>query len=144
MKHSLLNFLFLKVCTISIFSMGTFKRDLLTFIRSRKMGKIPKGWIYTVLITSFLMLNIVTTVKSHCVESVQIRSFFWSVLFCIRTEYRKIRTRKIFLYLRGRAKRENEFHPLRFRYDIFVCCLHPYTKQNNKIFVETFKCADAL
>ena len=31
---------------------------------------------------------------SHCVKSVQIRSFFWSVLSCIRTEYRKIRTRK--------------------------------------------------
>ena len=31
---------------------------------------------------------------SHCVKSVQIRSYFWSVFFCIRTEYRKIRTRK--------------------------------------------------
>ena len=30
---------------------------------------------------------------SHCVKSVQIRSFFWSVFFCIRTEYRKIRIR---------------------------------------------------
>ena len=30
----------------------------------------------------------------HCVKSVQIRSFFWSVFSCIRTEYRKIRTRK--------------------------------------------------
>ena len=29
----------------------------------------------------------------HCVKSVQIRSFFWSVFSCIRTEYRKIRTR---------------------------------------------------
>ena len=29
----------------------------------------------------------------HCVKSVQIRSYFWSVFFCIRTEYRKIRTR---------------------------------------------------
>ena len=29
----------------------------------------------------------------HCVKSVQIRSFFWSVFYCIRTEYRKIRTR---------------------------------------------------
>ena len=32
--------------------------------------------------------------KTHCVKSVQIRSFFWSVFSCIRTEYRKIRTRK--------------------------------------------------
>ena len=30
----------------------------------------------------------------HCVKSVQIRSFFWSVFSCIRTEYRKIRTGK--------------------------------------------------
>ena len=30
----------------------------------------------------------------HCVKSVQIRSFFWSVFFRIRTEYRKRRTRK--------------------------------------------------
>ena len=30
----------------------------------------------------------------HCVKSVQIRSFFWSVFFCIQSEYRKIRTRK--------------------------------------------------
>ena len=32
--------------------------------------------------------------SSHCVKSVQIRSFFWSVFCCILTEYRKIRTRK--------------------------------------------------
>ena len=38
--------------------------------------------------------------ENHCVKSVQIRSFFWSVFSCTRTkhgdqsEYRKIRTRK--------------------------------------------------
>ena len=31
--------------------------------------------------------------------------------------------------------------PLRY---ICVCCLHPYTKQNNEIFVQTFRCAAAL
>ena len=30
----------------------------------------------------------------HCVKNVQIQSFFWSVFSCIRTEYRKIRTRR--------------------------------------------------
>ena len=30
----------------------------------------------------------------HCVKSVQIWSFFWSVFSCIQGEYRKIRTRK--------------------------------------------------
>ena len=29
----------------------------------------------------------------HCVKSVQIRSYFWSVFSCIQSEYRKIRTR---------------------------------------------------
>ena len=30
----------------------------------------------------------------HCVKSVQVRSFFWSVFSSIRTEHRKMRTRK--------------------------------------------------
>ena len=30
---------------------------------------------------------------NHCEKSVQIRSYFWSVVSCIRTEYRKIRNR---------------------------------------------------
>ena len=37
------------------------------------------------------------THQVHCVESVQIRSFFWLVFSCIRTEYREIRTRKNFV-----------------------------------------------
>ena len=35
-----------------------------------------------------------TSFRLHCVKSVQIRSFFWSVFSCIQSEYRKIRTRK--------------------------------------------------
>ena len=34
----------------------------------------------------------------QCVKSVQIRSFFWSVFSCIRTVYRKMRTRKNSVY----------------------------------------------
>ena len=30
----------------------------------------------------------------HCVESVRIRSFFWSVSSCIQSEFRKIQARK--------------------------------------------------
>ena len=30
----------------------------------------------------------------HCVKSIQIWSFFWSVFSCIQSEHRKIRTRK--------------------------------------------------
>ena len=47
-----------------------------------------------------LLLNFASSVKRiqvnkllHCVKSVQIWSYFWSVFSCIRTEYRKIRTR---------------------------------------------------
>ena len=32
--------------------------------------------------------------KLHCGKSVQIRIFFWSVFFCIQSEYRKIQTGK--------------------------------------------------
>ena len=32
-------------------------------------------------------------ILKYCLKSVQIRSYFWSVFSCIRTEYRKIRTR---------------------------------------------------
>ena len=32
--------------------------------------------------------------EKNCVKSVQIRSFFWSIVSCIQSEYRKIRTSK--------------------------------------------------
>ena len=34
----------------------------------------------------------------HCVKSVQIRSYFWSVFSCIRAKYRKKRTRNNSVY----------------------------------------------
>ena len=36
--------------------------------------------------------------KTHCVKSVQIWSFFWSVFYLIRMEYGKIGTRKNSVY----------------------------------------------
>ena len=39
--------------------------------------------------TSFLFLSIL----KHCVKSVQIRSLFWSVFPCIRTEYEDLRSK---------------------------------------------------
>ena len=36
--------------------------------------------------------------KMHCVKSVQIQSFFWSLFSCIRTEYKKYGPEKT-LYL---------------------------------------------
>ena len=44
--------------------------------------------------TFFLHSYTLTFTFSHCVKSVQIRSFFWSVFPYIQCEYRKIRTRK--------------------------------------------------
>ena len=39
---------------------------------------------------------------THCVKSVQIRSYFWSVFSCIRTEYGDLRSKKLHLmYLTG-------------------------------------------
>ena len=43
-------------------------------------------------------LDAVRKLNAHCVKSVQLRSFFWFVFSCSRTEYRKIWTRKT-LYL---------------------------------------------
>ena len=63
-----------------------FRRTLI-FLISRK-NHINGG--YTHEKTSYLP----DIVNEHCVKSVHIQSFFWSVFSCIRAEYRKIRTRK--------------------------------------------------
>ena len=36
--------------------------------------------------------------NEHCVERAQIRSFFWSVFFCIQSEYRIIQTIKNYVF----------------------------------------------
>ena len=36
--------------------------------------------------------------SQHCVKSIQVRSYFWSVFSCIQSEYRKIRTRNNFVF----------------------------------------------
>ena len=43
----------------------------------------------------------------HCVECIQLPSFFWSVFSCIWTEYKKIRARKISIF--GRFSRSAKF-----------------------------------
>ena len=37
--------------------------------------------------------EVFSIIFKHCVKSVQIRSYFWSVFSCFRIEYRKIQTR---------------------------------------------------
>ena len=43
--------------------------------------------------------------NTDCVKSVQIRGYFWSVFSCVRTEYRKIRTRNKSVF--GHISRSN-------------------------------------
>ena len=40
-----------------------------------------------------MFLDIAFWSQIHCVESVQIRSFFWSVFPCIRTKYRDLQSK---------------------------------------------------
>ena len=48
--------------------------------------------------TPVLKIPNVNKINSYCVKGVHIRRFLWSAFFCIRTEYRKIRTRKISVF----------------------------------------------
>ena len=47
---------------------------------------------YLTTLTEKNCLKLTQVSTRHCVKSVQIQSYFWSVFSCIRTEYRKIRT----------------------------------------------------
>ena len=46
------------------------------------------------------------TSKTHCVKSVQIRSYFWSVFSCIRTEYGEILYLSVFSPNAGKYRPE--------------------------------------
>ena len=46
------------------------------------------GWLLILPLCEIKSCGVV-----HCVKSVQIRSYFWSVFSCIQPEYRKIRSR---------------------------------------------------
>ena len=61
-----------------------------------------KGVKSEVLVHSGINFNVYISCEGciHCVKSVQIRSFFWSVFFCIRAEYGEILQTQI-QYLRG-------------------------------------------
>ena len=56
----------------------------------------------------------------HCVKCVQIRSYFWSVFFCVRTEYRKIRTRNNSVF--GLISRSDKFDQMIKNSALFLFC----------------------
>ena len=62
----------------------------------RKRGKITN---YCINYVNMIHLDHEFSRRIHCVKSVQIRSFFWSLFFCIRTEYGEISERENTEYL---------------------------------------------
>ena len=88
----------------------------------RKLGVVPstkQNWlqsVYTLLkVTWFPTFLILSNGLLHCVKSVQIRSYFWSVFSRMRTEYREIlctRNNSIFGHFpRSAYALLNPFHP---------------------------------
>ena len=55
-------------------------------------------------------LQIYWVAPRHCVNSVQIRSYFWSVFSCIQSEYRKIRTRNNSVFGHFSRSVDSAFH----------------------------------
>ena len=53
-------------------------------------NQTDSGWKYC--LTVYTNPNVIS--RMHCVKSVQIRSFFWSVFSCIQSESSKLQTRK--------------------------------------------------
>ena len=70
---------------------SAFLRKYLT-VKSRK-SSIVDVWLGSKYPPAYFIKSLEGFFQ-HCVKSVQIRSFFWSIFSCIRTEYRKMRTRK--------------------------------------------------
>ena len=72
------------------YKFGSFSYYVLKIFRKKKtsfllFGKFCKG-------TKWMISFVLSHVTSHCVKSVQIWSYFWSVFSCIRTEYGEIRS----------------------------------------------------
>ena len=83
------NSLFALVEQVSLFSLGNQPFPFNTHTKFETNTKL--FFIYTNIWNSSANKNNLKT-KWHCVKSVQIRSYFWSVLYSIRTEYWKMRT----------------------------------------------------
>ena len=49
---------------------------------------VLQGVLKKVIPTGSSLMILIKSRENHCVKSVQIRSYFWSVFSCIRTEYK--------------------------------------------------------
>ena len=57
------------------------------------MFQLQSQWLNIAhLVSSVLTLALVEPYNNHCLKSVQIQSFFWSLFSCIWTEYRDLRS----------------------------------------------------
>ena len=75
-----------------------------------------------------LIMPLVVTLK-HSVKSVQIRSFFWAVFSCIRTEYRKIQTTKNSIF--GHFSRSEIIYGIRKEAILDPLLFNIYISDNN-------------
>ena len=78
------------------------------------------------------MAHFIFNTNFHCAKIVQIRSFFWSVISCIQSESRKIRTRKnsVFGSFSGRvctSKRSNS----QYNTDFLIVLITKSVRGNN-------------
>ena len=73
-----------------------FSKNVWKFRNWNRLIQLSWNYYYFTYFSTYY-LNIVDKIPhvhtSHCVKSVLIRSYFWSVFSCIQSEYRKIRTR---------------------------------------------------
>ena len=74
------------ICPKDLLSMALFKFYDLKLIR------VNNYFVF------FKLFPILKFKSLHCLKSIQIRSFFWSLFSRIQTEYEKIRTRKNFVF----------------------------------------------
>ena len=65
-----------------------YQKETLTQTLSSEFCKILRTFSYNT--SGWLLLKLL--LRTHCVKSVQIRSFFWSVFSCIWTDYGDLRS----------------------------------------------------
>ena len=63
------------------------------------------------------------TKELHCLESVQIRSYFWSAFSCIQSEYRNIRTRNNSVFGNFSHSANAKEIPILSSSSLFISCI---------------------